>query len=155
MEKDNHIQPIAKDKGVPARTGLEEVSGKSVSQSLPRTRCGGQKCHIRPSFRVSQHKMTKPSLPGRSLGEGWWIRRQGRSNGISLEVRIKRLSIYIRGWMNYYGISQYYRPMSGIDCWLRRRIPHVCDKLWDEQPVVCKPRACQYQNHVVYITGLH
>ncbi len=32
MSKNNHIQPIAKDKGVSVRMGLKEVGGKSVSR---------------------------------------------------------------------------------------------------------------------------
>ncbi len=54
----------------------------------------------------------------------------GRSNGISLEVRIFRLNTYIRGWMNYYGISQYYRPIQDIDGWLRRRLRMCQWKQW-------------------------
>ncbi|WP_217152352.1 group II intron maturase-specific domain-containing protein [Spirochaeta africana] len=30
--------------------------------------------------------------------------------------------MYIQGWMNYYGISRFYRPVQSIDEWLRRRI---------------------------------
>ena len=32
MEKYNHIESIAKDKCVPVRVGVKEVSGKSVSR---------------------------------------------------------------------------------------------------------------------------
>ncbi len=54
----------------------------------------------------------------------------GRSNGISLEKRIYRLNTYIRGWMNYYGISQYYTPIQDIDGWLRRRLRMCMWKQW-------------------------
>jgi RNA-directed DNA polymerase len=40
-----------------------------------------------------------------------------------MEYRYKKLAEYIRGWMNYYGISEYYRPIPLIDEWLRRRGP--------------------------------
>jgi len=35
-----------------------------------------------------------------------------RSWGVSMEYRLNKLNQYIRGWMNYYGISQYYRPLQ-------------------------------------------
>ena len=54
----------------------------------------------------------------------------GRSNGISLTRRIHELNIYITGWMNYYGISQYYRAVQDIDGWLRRRIRMCLWKQW-------------------------
>ena len=40
------------------------------------------------------------------------------------------LSHDIRGWMNYFGISEYYRPIPGIDHWLRRRLRMCCIKQW-------------------------
>ena len=46
----------------------------------------------------------------------------GRSWFVSMDHRLKELAKYIRGWMNYYGISEYYRPIPGLDEWLRRRI---------------------------------
>lgn len=54
----------------------------------------------------------------------------GRSNGISLPRRIIQLNQYIRGWMNFFGISQYYRPIQDIDGWLRRRIRMCLWKQW-------------------------
>ncbi len=32
-----------------------------------------------------------------------------------MEYRYKKLSQYIRGWMNYFGISEYYRPIPEVD----------------------------------------
>jgi len=54
----------------------------------------------------------------------------GRSNGMSLQNRINRINTYVRGWMNYYGISQYYRPIHDFDGWLRRRIRMCQWKQW-------------------------
>jgi len=54
----------------------------------------------------------------------------GRSWFVSMEYRYKKLSEYIRGWMNYYGISEYYRPIPGLDEWLRRRIRMCYWKQW-------------------------
>jgi len=53
-----------------------------------------------------------------------------RSWGVSMEYRIYKLNQYVRGWMNYYGISQYYRPMQDLDNWLRRRIRMCFWKQW-------------------------
>ena len=49
----------------------------------------------------------------------------GRSRFVSMDYRMKKLAQYVRGWMNYFGISEYYRPLPEIDHWLRRRV-HVC-----------------------------
>lgn len=50
----------------------------------------------------------------------------GRSWGVSMAYRLERLARYIRGWMNYFGISDYYRPIPEMDHGLRRRT-HMCD----------------------------
>ena len=53
-----------------------------------------------------------------------------RSWGVSLEYRVRKLNQYIRGWMGYYGLSYYYRPLPGLDEWLRRRIRMCVWKQW-------------------------
>jgi RNA-directed DNA polymerase len=54
----------------------------------------------------------------------------GRSWFVSMEYRLFKLAEYVRGWMNYYGISEYYRPIPLIDEWLRRRIRMCHWKQW-------------------------
>jgi RNA-directed DNA polymerase len=54
----------------------------------------------------------------------------GRSWGVSMEYRLHKLAEYVRGWMNYYGISEYYRPVPIVDEWLRRRIRMCFWKQW-------------------------
>jgi len=54
----------------------------------------------------------------------------GRSWFVSMEYRYMKLSQYIRGWMNYFGISEYYRPIPEIDHWLRRRMRMCYWKQW-------------------------
>ena len=54
----------------------------------------------------------------------------GRSWFVSMEYRYKKLSQYVRGWMNYFGISEYYRPIPEIDHWLRRRVRMCYWKQW-------------------------
>lgn len=53
-----------------------------------------------------------------------------RSWGVSMDYRFRKLNQYARGWMNYYGISQYYRPIQDLDDWLRRRIRMCYWKQW-------------------------
>jgi RNA-directed DNA polymerase len=53
-----------------------------------------------------------------------------RSWGVSMAERIKRLNRYLRGWMNYFGISQHYSPIEELDGWLRRRIRMCYWKQW-------------------------
>ena len=54
----------------------------------------------------------------------------GRSWFVSMEYRLSKLAEYVRGWMNYYGISEYYRPIPIVDEWLRRRIRMCYWKQW-------------------------
>jgi RNA-directed DNA polymerase len=54
----------------------------------------------------------------------------GRSWFVSMEYRFKNLAQYLRGWMNYFGISEYYRPIPEIDHWLRRRVRMCYWKQW-------------------------
>ena len=59
------------------------------------------------------------------------IRRlTARSWGISMKLRLKKLSRYIRGWMNYYALSKYYRPLPELDEWIRRRVRMCYMKQW-------------------------
>ena len=47
-----------------------------------------------------------------------------------MEYRMDKLSQYIRGWMNYFGISEYYKPIPELDHWLRRRVRACYWKQW-------------------------
>lgn len=53
-----------------------------------------------------------------------------RSWGVSMAERFERLNRYLRGWMNYFGISQHYSPIEELDGWLRRRIRMCYWKQW-------------------------
>jgi RNA-directed DNA polymerase len=46
----------------------------------------------------------------------------GRSWGVSMAYRIRKLNEYSRGWMQYFGLSQDYRPFPELEAWLRRRL---------------------------------
>ncbi len=54
----------------------------------------------------------------------------GRSWGVSMAYRFHKLAQYIRGWMGYFGISDYYRPIPELDQWLRRRVRMCYWKQW-------------------------
>jgi RNA-directed DNA polymerase len=54
----------------------------------------------------------------------------GRSWGVSMAYRFHRLAQYVRGWMGYFGISDYYRPIPELDQWLRRRVRMCYWKQW-------------------------
>jgi len=54
----------------------------------------------------------------------------GRSWFVSMQHRMGKLAQYIRGWINYFGISEYYRPLPVLDEWLRRRVRMCYWKQW-------------------------
>lgn len=53
-----------------------------------------------------------------------------RSWGISMSRRYRELGWYIRGWTNYFALSEYYRPLPGLDQWIRRRMRMCYLKQW-------------------------
>jgi len=54
----------------------------------------------------------------------------GRSWDVSLAYRIRKLNEYVRGWIQYFGLSQYYRPLPELEAWLRRRLRMCFWKQW-------------------------
>jgi RNA-directed DNA polymerase len=54
----------------------------------------------------------------------------GRSWFVTMSYRMEKLAQYLRGWMNYFGISEYYRLIPEIDHWLRRRVRMCYWKQW-------------------------
>jgi len=54
----------------------------------------------------------------------------GRSWGVSMEYRLQKLSEYLRGWMAYFALSEYYSPVPGLDEWIRRRVRMCYWKQW-------------------------
>jgi RNA-directed DNA polymerase len=53
-----------------------------------------------------------------------------RSWGITMTRRLRKLRLYIQGWINYFGLSEYYRPLPGLDEWIRRRLRMCYLKQW-------------------------
>ncbi len=54
----------------------------------------------------------------------------GRSRGISMVTRLKELTSYLRGWINYFGIANRYQQCVDLDQWIRRRIRMCYWKQW-------------------------
>ncbi len=54
----------------------------------------------------------------------------GRSWGVSMAYRLKKLREYMRGWIGYFGISEYYKPIPPLDQWIRRRLRMCYWKMW-------------------------
>ena len=57
-------------------------------------------------------------------------RLTGRSMGISMEKKVKQLSVYLRGWINYFGIAEGYQKYIDLDAWIRRRLRMSYWKQW-------------------------
>ena len=53
-----------------------------------------------------------------------------RSNGWGNEYRALKLTQYIRGWVNYFGIADMKNLLKGTDEWLRHKIRTVYWKQW-------------------------
>ncbi|WP_299733055.1 group II intron maturase-specific domain-containing protein [uncultured Endozoicomonas sp.] len=50
--------------------------------------------------------------------------------GVSMAHRIRKLAEYVRGWMGYFRLSEYYRPILKLDQLIRRRIRCCFLKQW-------------------------
>jgi hypothetical protein len=44
---------------------------------------------------------------------------------LSMNYRMRKLSECLRGWMAYFALSEYYRPVPELDEWIRR-----CLRMW-------------------------
>jgi len=56
--------------------------------------------------------------------------RTNRSKGKSVDAIIKNLNVYLRGWINYFGIAQGFQKCIDLDQWIRRRIRMYFWKQW-------------------------
>jgi RNA-directed DNA polymerase len=53
-----------------------------------------------------------------------------RSWGIAMSERLKRLRLYVNGWLGYYAIGVPYAQIRALDQWLRRRVRLCYWKQW-------------------------
>jgi RNA-directed DNA polymerase len=61
-----------------------------------------------------------------------------RTWGVSMEYRLYKLVEYIQGWMGYYRLSEYYKPLPDLDSWLRRRIRMCYLKQWGRMKTIVR-----------------
>jgi RNA-directed DNA polymerase len=53
-----------------------------------------------------------------------------RTRGISLQQMVKEITIYLRGWLGYFGDCQTPSVLQSLEAWLRRRLRSVVWKQW-------------------------
>lgn len=53
-----------------------------------------------------------------------------RNRGHRVQDVIHELALYLKGWMNYFGISHTYRVVLELDDWIRRRVRLYYWKQW-------------------------
>ena len=53
-----------------------------------------------------------------------------RSKGISMEERLEKLNVYLKGWSGYFGIAQTKSVFQELDEWIRRRMRMCLLKQW-------------------------
>ena len=118
-------------------------AGERVMQSLTRYLEGRLKLKLNPA-KSKAARMSECGFLGFTINRGkirWQEKKlaafkhrvkelTGRSWGVSMEYRLHKLRQYVRGWLGYFGISEYYRPIPELDEWLRRRIRMCYWKQW-------------------------
>jgi RNA-directed DNA polymerase len=53
-----------------------------------------------------------------------------RTRGISLEAMVKQLTVYLRGWQEYFGFCQTSSVLQRLDEWVRHRLRATAWKQW-------------------------
>jgi RNA-directed DNA polymerase len=53
-----------------------------------------------------------------------------RTRGVSIERMVAELSVYLRGWLSYFGFCQTPTVLRDLESWLRRRLRAVLWKQW-------------------------
>lgn len=57
-------------------------------------------------------------------------RLTNRNWGVSMRYQLQKLSQYLRGWINYFGIASGYQHCVELDHWIRRRIRMAYWRQW-------------------------
>ena len=118
-------------------------AGERVMQSLTRYLEGRLKLKLNPA-KSKVARMSECGFLGFTIirGKIRWLDKKlaafkhrvkaltGRSWGVSMAYRLHKLGQYVRGWLGYFGISEYYRPIPELDEWIRRRIRMCYWKQW-------------------------
>ena len=59
------------------------------------------------------------------------VRRLSNRNwGVSMRYQLRKLSQYLRGWINYFGIASGYQRCVELDHWIRRRVRMAYWRQW-------------------------
>ena len=59
------------------------------------------------------------------------IRRlTNRNRGVSMQYQLFKVSQYVRGWINYFGITNCYQRCVDLDHWIRRRVRMAYWRQW-------------------------
>lgn len=53
-----------------------------------------------------------------------------RNWGVSMQYQLYKLSLYLRGWINYFGIANAYQSCVELDHWIRRRVRMCYWRQW-------------------------
>jgi len=53
-----------------------------------------------------------------------------RNWGVSMHYQLYKLSLYLSGWINYYGIANEYQTCVDLDHWIRRRVRQCYWRQW-------------------------
>ncbi|MBY0505367.1 MAG: hypothetical protein K2X03_15745 [Bryobacteraceae bacterium] len=57
-----------------------------------------------------------------------------RNRGVSIERMAEELSLYLRGWIGYFGKCETPSVLAGLEQWLRRRLRSAIWKQWKRGP---------------------
>lgn len=58
-----------------------------------------------------------------------------RTRGVGIETMVGQLTLYLRGWKNYFGYSQTPSVLAELEQWYRRRLRSAIWKQWKRGPV--------------------
>jgi len=70
-----------------------------------------------------------------------------RTGGRSIEQVCKRLGEYLRGWKEYFGLSETPRIFDNLDRWIRRRLRVIHLKHWGQQSTVYRELRARGMSH--------
>ena len=78
-----------------------------------------------------------------------------RNNPLSMEQVIEELSIYLRGWVGYFGIQEFKTLFRDLDAWIRSRLRSIQLKKWKKprkfQRIMIKAGFDPKESHRVWI----
>jgi len=57
-------------------------------------------------------------------------RLTNRNWGVSMHYQLYKLTLYLRGWINYYAIANAYQKCVELDHWIRRRVRMCYWRQW-------------------------